>query len=246
VALALFDPRRGTDLTLYPRNPYRAARAAHVARMRSVYSPAWCNTHNHPCDPDAFDEHVNGEVVTDARGEARAFVMAWDNTTGRSDAERRGRLEAFRELRAALGRWDGQGEPPADLYRNLAAGLARVRNMRGEAHVAAALVNEPTLAALVAAALTTRPAAGQDERSWLGALDARWADTDTWKRLGRAVAVPEELTEVVCVYTGLRRPDTMKYRELLRRDFEARFGPGAPRRALEADVLRQIFRIDPD
>jgi hypothetical protein len=118
--------------------------------------------------------------------------------------------------------------------------------MRGEAHVAAALVNEPTLAALVAAALTTRPAAGQDERSWLGALDARWADTDTWKRLGRAVAVPEELTEVVCVYTGLRRPDTMKYRELLRRDFEARFGPGAPRRALEADVLRQIFRIDPD
>jgi len=48
------------------------------------------------------------------------------------------------------------------------------------------------------------------------------------------------------VYTGLRRPHTMKYRELLRRDFEARFGAGAPRRALEADVLRQIFRTGPD
>lgn len=40
--------------------------------------------------------------------------------------------------------------------------------------------------------------------------------------------------------------DTMKYRELLRRDFEARFGPGAPRRALAADVLRQIFRTHLD
>ena len=51
---------------------------------------------------------------------------------------------------------------------------------------------------------------------------------------------------VVYVYTGLRRPDAMKYRELLRRDFEARFGVGAPGRALEPDVLRQIFRTDPN
>lgn len=242
VALALFDPRRGTDLTLYPRKPYRAARAAHVARMRAVYSPAWCNAHNHPCDPDVFDEHVQGDVVTDARGDTLAFVMAWDNTTGWSDAERWGRLEAFRELRAALGRWDGQGEPPVELYRSLAAGLARVRNLNGEAHVAAALAGEPALATLVGRALASRPAAGQDERSWLVALDARWADAGTWKRLGAAVAVPEEFTEVVYVYTGLRRPDTLEYRELLRGDFEARFGPGAPRRALEADVLRRIFR----
>ena len=240
-ALALFDPRRGIDLTLYPRRPYRAARAAHVARMRAVYSPTWCNVHNHPCDPEVFDEHVNGDVVTDARGDTLAFVMAWDNTSGWSDAERWGRLEAFRELRAALGRWDGQGEPPAELYRNLAAGLARARNLHGEAHVAAALASVPALAALVGRAQASRPAAGQDARSWLMALDARWADADTWKRLGVAVAVPEEFTEVVYVYTGLRRPDTLEYRELLRSDFEARFGP-APRRALEADVLRRIFR----
>jgi hypothetical protein len=182
----------------------------------------------------------------DARGDTLAFVMAWDNTTGWSDALRWGRLEAFRELRAALGRWDGQGEPPAALHRSLAAGLARVRNMKGEAHVAAALADEPALGGLVQSALTGRPAAGQDERSWLVALDARWADADTWKRLGVAVAVPEEFTEVVYVYTGLRRPDTLEYRELLRGDFEARFGPGAPRRALEPDVLRRIFRGAPD
>jgi len=246
VALALFDPRRGTDLRLYPLRPHRAARAAHVARMRAVYSPAWCNARNHPCDPEVFDEHVDGEVVTDAGGDALALVMAWDNTTGWSDAERWGRLEAFRELRAALGRWDGRGEPPAELYRGLAAGFARVRNMKAEGHVAAALADEPALAGLVAAALTGRPAAGQDARSWLVALDGRWTDAGTWKRLGAAVAVPEEFTEVVYVYTGLRNPATLEYRELLRDDFEARYGPGAPRRALEPDVLRRIFRDGSD
>ena len=36
----------------------------------------------------------------------------------------------------------------------------------------------------------------------------------------------------------------MQYRELLRSDFEARFGPGLPDRALDPDVLRAIFRPD--
>ena len=42
------------------------------------------------------------------------------------------------------------------------------------------------------------------------------------------------------MYTGLRQPDSMKYRELLRRDFGARFGEIPLRRALEPGILRQI------
>jgi hypothetical protein len=244
VALALFNPRRLAEVALYPRKPYQTMRAAHIAKMRGIYTERWCNVHNHPCDPDVFNEHVGSVVVTDARGGALAFVVAWDNTAGWSDAERWGRLEAFRELRAALARWDGRDEPPADLYRNLAAGLARVRNAKWEAHVAAALGDQPALRELVAAALAGRPAAGQDERSWFLALDARWADAETWRRLGHAVEVPDEFTEVVYVYAGLSRPDTIRYRELQRRDFEARFGGGAPGRALQPDVLRQIFGAD--
>ncbi len=246
VALALFDPRRLRHVPLYPRAPYQPIRVAHVARMRAVYTDAWCNAHNHPCDPDVFDEHVGGSVVTDARGTTLAFTVAWDNTAGWSDAERWGRLEAFRELREALGRWDGQGEPPADLYRNLSAGLARMRNMKMEALVTAALAGEPELRDLVAAALATRPAAGQDAPGWLRSLDARWADATTWRRLGRAAEVPEEFTEVLYVYTGLDRPGSLAYRELLKRDFEARFGGGAPGRALEPDVVRRLFASHPD
>ena len=66
------------------------------------------------------------------------------------------------------------------------------------------------------------------ERAWLLALDPRWGDGATWRDLARAVAVPDEHTEVVYVYSGLRRPETLQYRELRRADFEARFGPGLP------------------
>jgi hypothetical protein len=241
VALALFDPPRRAEIGLYPRRPYGPSRLAHMARMRAVYSDAWCSAHNHPCDPDLFDEHVSGEVLADGRADTLAFVTAWDNTTGWSVVERWGRLEAFRELRAALARWDGQGAPPAELYRGLAAGLGRARSMGAEGHVAAALADDPVLVELVRAALAGRPAAGQDARSWLVSLDGRWAEGRTWQSLGRAVSVPDEFTEVVHVYSGLRRPETMRHRELLRRDFEARFGPGAPRRALEPDVVRELF-----
>jgi len=240
VGLALFDPRGPSELTLYPPRPDGPARAAHVARMRAIYTPGWCAAHNHPCDPEVFDEEVRGEIVADVAGDALAFVMAWDNTVGWSDAERWGRLEPFRELRPDLGRWDGQAPPPAALYRDLAAGLARAGQLEASRHVADAMAGEPLIAPLLAAALAGRPASGQDARAWLLGLDPRWADPETWRRLARAIATPDEFTEVVYVYSGLRHPTALRHREMLRRDFELRFGPGAPRRALEPDVLRAM------
>jgi len=245
VALALYDPRRRTEVALYPRTPYQSTRRAHQARLRTVYTEAWCRAHNHPCDPAVFDEQVAGGIATDPSGDRLAFVMAWDNTAGWSDAERWGRLEAFRELRAALAPWDGQGPPPDSLYRGLAAGLGRTRNLAGDAHVAAALAGQPALRDLVVAALAGRPAAGQSARSWLTGLDARWDDPATWRQLGSAVQVPDEFTDVVYLYRGLRQARTLEYRETPRRDFEVRFGPGAPARALAPDVVRELFASPP-
>lgn len=244
VALALLDARQPGEIALYPPRPLREIRRAHVDRLRGVYTAAWCNAHNHPCDPERFDEYVSGRVVADASGDALAFVTTWDNTVGWSDAERWGRLEPFRELRAALPKWDGASPPPDPLFRGLAAGLARARNLAHRDHVAAALAREPALSELVDAALAASRAGGQDERAWLLALDPRWGETTTWRDLARAVAVPDEHTEVVYVYSGLRRPGTAQYRELRRSDFETRFGPGLPDRALDPDVLRAIFRPD--
>ena len=244
VALALLDTRRPGEIALYPPRPTRELRRAHVDRLRAVYTAAWCNAHHHPCDPERFDEQLSSRVVADARGDALAFAVAWDNTAGWSDAERWGRLEPFRELRAALPAWDGASPPPDPLFRGLAAGFARARNLALREHVVVALASEPALRELVDTVLTASRPAGPDDRAWLLALDPRWGEGATWRDLARAVAVPDEHTEVVYVYTGLRRPETAQYRELRRSDFEARFGPGAPDRALEPDVLRAIFRPD--
>ena len=74
--------------------------------------------------------------------------------------------------------------------------------MGKEALVTAALAGEPELRDLVAAALATKPTAGQDAPGWLRSLDARWGDAATWRRLGRAAEVPEQFTEVLYIYTG--------------------------------------------
>jgi hypothetical protein len=163
VALALFD-LRGGETALYPPRPPCGLRLARIERNRALFTESWCRAHDHPCDPEALEESVVSDVATDAAGDALAFVTAWDNTAGWSDTERWGRLEPFREVRAALGGWDGESPPPDALFRGLAAGLARTRTLGREADVRAAL------------------------------------------------------------------------------DFEARFGPGLPERALEPAVGRALFR----
>src|SRR5512144_2590518 len=139
VALALWDGGRAAETALYPPRPTRGLRRAHVDHMRRVYTADWCRAHNHPCDPELFDEQVSVRVATGAGDDALAFVVAWGNTVGWSDAERWGRLEPFRELRAALPAWDGAAAPPDPLFRALAAGLSRARNLTAQDHVAAAL-----------------------------------------------------------------------------------------------------------
>jgi hypothetical protein len=245
LGLGLFDPARLADTPLYPQRPDSPTRAAHVARMRQAYTEEWCRPRNHPCDPAVFDERMASDVAVGGQGDALAFVVAFDNAAAWSDAERWGRLEPFRELRRALARWDGQGEPPPALASGLVAGLARARNLHAGPHVAAALAGDPELRDLVGHVLASPGSAAIASARWLVALDPRWGDAATWLRLARLVEVPDELTEVVCVYAGLRHPGPIAYRELARREFEARFGPGAPGRALEPAVLRQLFGTRP-
>jgi hypothetical protein len=245
LALHLFDPARLTDTRIYPRKPYQPIRAAHIAKMQRVYTDAWCATHNHPCDPDVFDEQLTGDVLVDRTGNALAFSVAFDNTSGWSDAERWGRLEPFRELRAAMSTWDGQASPPDALPRALAAGLGRARNLGAQAHVADALAGDPELRDMVAGVLAGSRPAGVDEARWLAALDTRWSDPAIWRRLRSAVETPDEFTEVVYVYTGLHAPARLRYHEFLRQDFETRFGSGSLGPALEPAALTAIFGPGP-
>jgi hypothetical protein len=238
LALRLFDPSRVIDAPLHPRKPYRVIRLGHIARMRQVYTPAWCAARNHPCDPEVFDERLTGDVRFDSRGDAIAFVVSFDNTAGWSDADRWGRLEPFREIRAASGSWDRRGMPPPVLADGLAAGLSRARNLGAEAHVSTALASDPDVRDLVLAVLAALPAPPADRTRWLATLDPRWNEPEIWVRLLRLVDGPDELTEVVYVYTGLTSPGPPRYRELAKSDFDARFG--SLEAALEPAALRAL------
>jgi hypothetical protein len=245
LALHLFDPARRADTPLYPQKPYQAVRVAHIATMRSVYTDAWCSAHNHPCDPDVFDEHLSGDILVDPAGDSLVFPVAFDNTTGWSDAERWGRLEPFRELRAALASWGGQSPPPDALARALVAGLTRARNLGAQPHVGTALAGDPELRDRIAAILGGSRPAGVDEVQWLATLDPRWNDPVTWHRLAHAIRTPDEFTDVVYVYTGLQAPARVRQRELLRSDFESRFGKGSLASALDRSALKQLFGASP-
>jgi len=143
-----------------------------------------------------------------------------------------GSLRAVRFARAA-GRWSTR--PIAWTDRAATGGLAPPST---------ACRSGPALRDLVAAVLAAPAEPGGDPRRPRRALDARWAEPATWRDLGRAVAVPDETTEVVYVYAGLRRPATRQCRELRRADFEARFGPGLSERAVQPAVRRALFRAD--
>jgi hypothetical protein len=236
--LLLWDPRRGQRL-LHPLRPYQAARLAHVARARAAYTPAFCQARNHPCDPERFDERLVGEVAVNPAAGAVAFAVQLDNAAFWPEAELE-RLEAFRELRAALARPAAAAAGDAG-YRVVADALARLRALGPRARVAEALAGDPGAAALVAEALAEAPRADEAARAWLLRLDPRWGGPGTWRRLARAIEVPDEAVELVYVYRGLDDPATTEFRELTMADFRARFGPGPLGRALAPEALRRLF-----
>jgi hypothetical protein len=241
VEIAVWEPRRGRDRTLYPMKPHGRLRLEHMARIATKYADeAWCRTRNHHCDPERFDESLVGDVAVDGVTSALALVVGLDNTAWWTDAER-GRLEAFRELRRTLGQ--AEDSMPADaLFRALAADLARAARSPGPELTLAGLEPDVWLRDLVAAALAAARPAGQDPRAFLVALDPRWGEPETWSRLARAIEVPPEVIEVVFVYRNVTNGGTLGLRELSRADLLARCGDEALPRCLEAGALARIFR----
>jgi hypothetical protein len=241
--IAIFDPRTGTSRTLHPMRPYQAVRLAHVARARAAYTLAQCAARNHACDPERFDERLVGEVAINPRADALAFVTELDNAAFWPEAERV-RLEAFRELRAALARPVGASGDAA-AYRAVAEGLERMRHLGLAERGADSLAGDAVARQLVAEALAQPARPGESPRDWLLRLDPRWGGPATWRRLARAIAVADEVVSVVHVYRGLGDPATTEFRELPLADFHARFGAGPLDRVLDPATLARLFATPP-
>jgi hypothetical protein len=77
--LSLYDPRTRTSVALYPPAPPPPLRADYVAKVRVAYTEAWCRAQNHPCEPERFDERLDGQVAVDEKSRALAFRVAFDD-----------------------------------------------------------------------------------------------------------------------------------------------------------------------
>jgi hypothetical protein len=75
--IGIFDRSTGRDYTLFPRKPFQAIRLAEIAKLRDFFKSheEWCNLHNHPCNPEWFDNALDGNVVVNQEQGAVAFVV---------------------------------------------------------------------------------------------------------------------------------------------------------------------------
>ena len=86
--IAVYNRKTGRGYTIYPSKPYPAERQAEIAKLSAFFDDHvdWCNLHNHPCDPEWFENALNGEVVADPRNDALAFVIDYGSDPGDRDA----------------------------------------------------------------------------------------------------------------------------------------------------------------
>ena len=78
--VSIYDPRSRTHRAIYPPRPPPPLRLEHMRKIQALYSPDWCFARNHPCDPERFDERIEGPVEVSDKTGALAFVVAFDNT----------------------------------------------------------------------------------------------------------------------------------------------------------------------
>lgn len=78
--IALYDLRTKRDVTLFPPKPDTPIRRARTLQLHDFYkgNEGWCNKNNDPCDPEYFDSALGGEVATNEKEQALAFIISYE------------------------------------------------------------------------------------------------------------------------------------------------------------------------
>jgi hypothetical protein len=77
--IALYDSQSKRDVAIFPRKPFQAIRQARIVQLQEFYRTreAWCRENDDPCDAEEFDSSLAGEVISDQREQALAFVISY-------------------------------------------------------------------------------------------------------------------------------------------------------------------------
>jgi hypothetical protein len=77
--IAVYDLQSKRNMAIFPRKPFQAIRQARIAQLQEFYRTreAWCRENNDPCEAEEFDSSLAGEVISDQREQALAFVISY-------------------------------------------------------------------------------------------------------------------------------------------------------------------------
>jgi len=78
--IALHDLRSKRDVTIFPPKPESLIWQARTQQLQSFYKDnrEWCGKNNDPCDPEYFDSALEGQVATNEKEQALAFVISYE------------------------------------------------------------------------------------------------------------------------------------------------------------------------
>jgi hypothetical protein len=81
--IGFYNRKTGRSYTLYPSKPYQSVRQSEIAMLQAFFdaNDAWCQLNNHPCDPERFDNSLDGEVVVNEQADALAFAVTYNAGT---------------------------------------------------------------------------------------------------------------------------------------------------------------------
>lgn len=192
--LSIFNPKTSQEIKIYPRKPFQSIRAAHIQKMLGFYAhnPDWCNTHNSPCDPEWFDNDIQGGVSISDKTDSLAFVIQFDNTNYWTDAERT-KLEAFRETRNHLKEHPDAAQDALLLY--FFSDLGRIGRLNVKQSVLDMFVPTPELHDFLAAAFEAKEAAPERFQDFTAKFGPQWKNDPLRKQFLQGIETPPRIHE---------------------------------------------------
>lgn len=241
--VSVFEPRTRKHWQIYPRKPYPAARLEQIAKVRAEYKrrgEEWFREHNHHGDPELFDNSMGQDIESSPQGHALIFRIAYDNTDTRDYSEKV-KFQEFGGTDESLKAFQPTEPLPEGLFAVLGQELQNMLRSNAQEDFLRVFKDDAELSGMLRGAFATLGTFDGDWRKHFGSLDPRWDKPRTWQRLLKALEIPPETTEVVCVFRNIDREEGFEYREMLRSEFERRFGARPLKDYLGPDRLREIF-----
>jgi len=250
VEVSAYDLIQKKSAILYPPKLDASIRKEHVEKVRAAYlkmeKTGECRRMNHHCDPELFNCSLSSSAVNPDT-DSVILQIAFDNKDWmRPDS--RLRTEVFHDFMRETGGRLPDNPVPEVYYTWLSADLYRAKNMETMgwenrvSKVLALFEGDPELQGLMQTAIENiRNAGRMTAREWFLNLNPKWDSPELWKRLIKAIAAPQERTQVAYVYRNIKRGKPA-FAEMLLADLFDKYGKKSLSEYLDKETITRLIK----